>query len=337
LIPARLRRRAERENLWRELDRRVAALERVRGRSRYEDLEELGRLYRRGMAELGLLRTQPAERATAAALNQVLLRAHTQIYRPQRVGGFASLASFLGRSLPAAARRNARAQLFGAACMVAGAALGWMLVAREPDLYWALHPFGDERTPGADAETLREVLVGGRDTESGGRSLFTGFLWQHNTKVALLAWAAGALAGIPTVLLLTYSGMTLGAMSWLYASSSLATPWFAWIAGHGVTELWAIVLASAGGFRLARAIVDPGQRSRAAALREEGRESLRLAVGAALMLLVAAVLEGYFRQTSASDATRFAVAGVTGAAWLAWFSLGGRVRRPPQSATAGID
>jgi hypothetical protein len=52
-----------------------------------------------------------------------------------------------------------------------------------------------------------------------------------------------------------------------------------------------------------------------------------MAVGAVLMLFVAAILEGGFRQLVANTPLRFAIGFGIGALWLAYFSLAGRAVR----------
>ncbi|MEO0371543.1 MAG: stage II sporulation protein M, partial [Pseudomonadota bacterium] len=67
-------------------------------------------------------------------------------------------------------------------------------------------------------------------------------------------------------------------------------------------------------------------RTRARALREAGRDATKLALVAALMLVAAALLEGFGRQLVQDMGTRLFIGWGIGALWLAWFALGGRSR-----------
>ncbi len=71
----------------------------------------------------------------------------------------------------------------------------------------------------------------------------------------------------------------------------------------------------------------------AEALRRRGRDAVKLMLLAALMLVAAAVLEGFFRQTVTSTETRLAIGWGIGALWAAWLLLAGR-DRAPQGAPA---
>ena len=54
---------------------------------------------------------------------------------------------------------------------------------------------------------------------------------------------------------------------------------------HGLLELTAVYLASATGLRLGWTVIDPGQRPRGAALAEEGRAAMSIAMSIALGLV----------------------------------------------------
>jgi len=95
-----------------------------------------------------------------------------------------------------------------------------------------------------------------------------------------------------------------------------------------VTELGAIVLFAAAGLKLGEVVLFPGQRSRADALAADGMAIGDVAVGGVLMLLVAAVLEGVFRQTIANTDGRLAVAFATLVFWTVYFTLAGRRKQP---------
>ena len=108
-------------------------------------------------------------------------------------------------------------------------------------------------------------------------------------------------------------------------------PWrvvLGWLAIHGVTELGALVLFAAGGLVIAEKILFPGRYSRLENLALHGRLAAQMAVGAVLMLFVAAILEGGFRELVASTPWRFAIGVGVGALWVAYFCSGGRGRRP---------
>jgi uncharacterized membrane protein SpoIIM required for sporulation len=91
--------------------------------------------------------------------------------------------------------------------------------------------------------------------------------------------------------------------------------------------LGALVLFAAGGLVIAEKILFPGRYSRIENLALHGRLAAQMAVGAILMLFVAAILEGGFRQLVANTPLRFAIGFGVGALWLAYFCFAGRGMR----------
>jgi uncharacterized membrane protein SpoIIM required for sporulation len=143
-----------------------------------------------------------------------------------------------------------------------------------------------------------------------------------------MTFGLGMAAGVPTIMLSVYQGLPLGAMIALHYDRGLTIDFLGWLAIHGVTELGALVLFAAGGLVIAEKILFPGRYSRIENLALHGRLAAQMAVGAVLMLFVAAILEGGFRQLVANTPLRFAIGFGIGALWLAYFSLAGReVRR----------
>ena len=91
-----------------------------------------------------------------------------------------------------------------------------------------------------------------------------------------------------------------------------------------MTELSAICIACAGGAQLGLAVLMPGQLTRRAALRARGRDAVCLVILAALMLIAAALIEGFLRQIVQSTELRLAIGWGIGLGWLAWLMLAGR-------------
>jgi uncharacterized membrane protein SpoIIM required for sporulation len=157
--------------------------------------------------------------------------------------------------------------------------------------------------------------------------LFATVLFTHNTMVGLLAFSLGIAAGVPTLLLLAYQGLILGAFLALHANRDLAVDFLGWVSIHGVTEIGAVTLCGAGGLLVADKALFPGRYSRTESLAAHGRTAAQLVIGAVFMFFVAAILEGGFRELIQSTPLRFAVAAATGLAWLAYFLYRPREQR----------
>ena len=143
-----------------------------------------------------------------------------------------------------------------------------------------------------------------------------------------MTFGLGMAVGIPTILLSAYQGLPLGAFIALALHRELTVDFLGWLSIHGVTELGALVLFAAGGLVIAEKMLFPGRYSRLENLALHGGLAAQMAVGAVLMLFVAAILEGGFRQLVANTPLRFTIGFGVGALWLAYFGLAGRKAKP---------
>jgi len=311
--------RIEREADWQRLETIVTRMEkgRLRGISD-DDLLALPGLYRTVASSLSIARETSLDAATLAYLEALVQRAWFVVYGPRSSLG-EWLAGFLGGGWSAAVRAIWLDIVVALGVMVAGVAVGWLLVSHDPGWYFSLmsREMAGPRVPGASAEVLRGTLF--RDRQQSGMSVFAAQLFSNNAQVAILAFALGFALGIPTLLLLIQNLALLGAMGWLYHGAGLLTDFAAWICVHGTTELFAILLAGAAGLHIGRAIAFPGTRPVLQATAEAGRRAAAVMAGVVLMLVVAAMLEGFARQLVDDTFGRFAIGGFMLLAWCAYF------------------
>jgi uncharacterized membrane protein SpoIIM required for sporulation len=318
--------RLERETDWQRLEAIVEALEKNRPRRiSDEDLLELPVLYRKAASSLAVARETSLDAATLAYLESLVRRAWFQVYGP-RTGLFAWLRAFLGGGWSASVRDLWLDICIALAVMVAGTVVGWMLVAGDSEWYYRLMPGGlaGERQPGASVETLAATLEGTEDAE--GLTTFAAYLFSNNSGVCILAFALGFCFGVPTLLLLVYNMAAIGAILWLFDDAGLTWEFAAWLAVHGTTEVFAILLSGAAGLHIGRAMAFPGNRSIMAAASASGKRAAQVMAGCILMLVVAGLLEGYARQLVASAEGRATIGGVMLVLWLAYFILMPRPR-----------
>ncbi|MET0269303.1 MAG: stage II sporulation protein M, partial [Sphingomonas sp.] len=208
------------------------------------------------------------------------------------------------------------------AVMIAGTIAGFLLVRQDASWFYAIIP-GDMaggRDPAASREALIAPLRGG---PMGGDMLgaFAAFLFTHNAQIAILSFALGFAFGLPTMLLIAYNGAMLGAFLALYLPHGLGLELGGWLAIHGTTELFAIALAGAAGFRIGLATAFPGAATRADAAVAAGRAAGTLMAGVVVMLAIAGLLEGIGRQTIEGSATRYLIGAVMLAGWCAYLYL----------------
>jgi uncharacterized membrane protein SpoIIM required for sporulation len=324
---------ARHQHEWKELEGLVHRAQRSFRDLTPADLSRLDVLYRRTAVHLAQVATRSQDPELLDYLNRLTAAAHSVIYLPPRRRALRSGWSFIREGFPRAVARTWREHALSGGLLLAGALLAFVAVQEDPTAAYALLPEGEVRLPGATPEQLAEALRSGRDATGGQKFFFASFLFSNNLKVGFLALALGALAAVPTVLLILYNGMILGAFTAVHHHSGIYAEYWAWILPHGITELGAIVLCGGAGLRLGRAVVCPGLRSRLESLREGGLEAARIALGVAGMLVFAAAIESYLRQSHLPTSSRFAFAAATFAFWALYFGRG--ALEPGEGAAAG--
>jgi uncharacterized membrane protein SpoIIM required for sporulation len=293
------------------LEARLDAAERAGGRLAFEELRDHARLYRLSSAQLAILRSRGNDPEALRYLNALCVRAYTYLQvnpakREARVGYF-----YFAR-FPATLAATAWLQAVLAMVLLAGALTGASIVAHDPDNIYAavpsaMYPADDlERLVNSPAE--REKFLARTPVAFGIKSIFSAGLFVHNTGIGFLAFATGILAGIPTIILVFYNGITLGAFAWIFSGDANWWIFWAWLLPHAIPELLAIVLCAVAGLLLASAVIAPGRIGVTAALREAATPALELVIASVPLFVIAAAIESFLRQSSISTAARFLAA-----------------------------
>jgi uncharacterized membrane protein SpoIIM required for sporulation len=318
--------RREREATWLELERLIGDADK-RGLRKLGagELARLPHLYRATLSSLSVARSISLDRALVEYLENLVGRAYFVVYGT-RQHLRRQIADFFGWRLPDAIRRAKWHIAVATLITIAGGIAAYALTRSDMDYFYSFAgDMAQGRTPASSTAELRAALY---DHQGVGSTLgtFAAFLFSHNARVGIFAFALGFVVGLPTLFLLFYNGLVLGAFVALFASRGLGWDVWGWMLPHGVTELTAVIFCGAAGLMLAHGLAFPGSRTRMDSLRERGRHAAILVIGAVVMLFIAGLIEGVFRQTVMNIYIRFAVAGTTAALWIAYYGFAGRAR-----------
>jgi uncharacterized membrane protein SpoIIM required for sporulation len=311
--------RAAREAEWQQLDDIVTRAETGSVRAlRDDELVALPVLYRGALSSLSVARETSLDLELITYLEGLCARAYFFVYGV-RTSAWRRLGAFFARDWPRAVRSLWRYTLVALALDALGILVGYLLVGQDNAWFDSLFAYPEDgRNFNATADFLRDVLYS-YSAKDGALSILATFLFTHNAQVGMLSFALGFAFGMPTAMLIIYNGATLGALFALYASHGLEAELGGWIFIHGTTEVLALALAGAAGFRIGWSVVFPGERSRLAAASEAGRTAAIVMAGVVVMLFVAGLLEGFGRQLITSDAARYAIGSVMLLAWCLYF------------------
>jgi len=293
-------------------ERLLERCERLRARGLpFDDLRDLSFLYRRHSSRLARMRDRHADPDAVRHLNGLCVRAYAFLYS---AGSSPGERRRWSREYPRLLRATWRAILLAWLLLAIGATVGGSLTRRDPAALYAMLPMGFGYSPqridrlwaSADA---RAAFFERSETPVSSNVLFGSQLFTHNTRVGILSFATGMLAGVPTALLQLYNGMMLGSFASLFLRDDSSSVFLAWLAPHAVPELTAITLCCAGGLVLGAAVAAPGRRRRLVALREDSLPALLLVATSVPLFLIAALTESFVRESALGTPARLAVAG----------------------------
>jgi uncharacterized membrane protein SpoIIM required for sporulation len=280
-------------------------------------------LYRSVAADLMRARGAGYTPALVALLDGLAARAHAALYSapPYRLGAITEL---LLRDFPRTLRRHGRFLAFAIVLFVAPGVVGFS--GARGSRAFALHVLPEEMVEQMESSYAQDPSLG---RKGGDNAYMAGFYVHNNVGIAFRCFATGILFGLGSVFFLVYNGLLIGTVFGLVTASGHGGNLLTFASGHGAFELTAIVISGAAGMVTGYALVATDGMTRFGSLRRRAQDIARMVLGAAAMLVVAAVLEGFW---SASGAPARVKLGVAVALWLIvilYLSLAGRRGQAP--------
>lgn len=314
--------RDERQADWAALETLLARIERSGTRRLSDDdLLRLPGLYRSVLSSLSVARATSLDQSVIAYLESLSERAYYSLYGT-RPPVWQRFLHYMRTGWPEAVRAIWPELLVSFGILFLATILSMSFVMSDPEWFYAFVDAGlaGDRTPAATREQLLDVIYTDPD-EASGLGIFATALFSHNSGVAILAFALGFAFGIPTLFLLIQNGLMLGAFLGLHINKGLGYEIGGWLTVHGTTEIFAIVLAGAGGLHIGRAVAFPGHLSRLKSVANAGDVGGRVLGGVVIMLFVAGLLEAYPRQLVSSDEIRYLIGLSLLVLWFAYFFM----------------
>lgn len=314
-------RAADRTERWRRLAELLDRVDRAGLRSLSADeLEALGRLYRRVTSDLAQARTLGLDESAIRYLNDLVGRAYGHVY--VTTGRAApSVTQFFTRELPRVFRRT---------LPFTGAAFGVFLVASIfAAVVTSLNRDYAEILLGPGAAEMLGSLAdrhrGGKDwLPSDVRPIASSLIMTNNIQVSILAFALGIVGCLGTLYVMFSNGLMLGTVASVIQQEGVALDFWAFVAPHGVLELPAIFIAGGAGLLLGATVLNPGDYPRRVALRLAAADAIVLVLGVAAMLVAAGIIEGFFSPALLPLGVKYLLAALLATGEIAYFLLVGR-------------
>jgi uncharacterized membrane protein SpoIIM required for sporulation len=263
-----------------------------------------------------------------ALLDGLAARAHNALYSapPYRLRAVWEL---IAADFPRALRRHARFFALAVALFVLPGAFGFVGAMRS-------RAFALQLLPSETVDQMEEGYADGfnKGRKAGTNTFMTGFYVFNNVGIAFRCFATGVLFGLGSIFFLVYNGLTIGAVAGLVTAAGHGRNLLTFTCTHGAFELTAIVISATAGLVMGYALVDTRGRTRFGSLRAHGRDIFYLVVGAALMLLIAAVIEGFWSPSGVRDHVKWGAAIAAYLLVISYLTLAGR-SRPASPARPG--
>jgi uncharacterized membrane protein SpoIIM required for sporulation len=285
-------------------------------------------IYRAVSSDLMRARAAGYSPDVIALLDGLAARAHNTLYSapPYRMRAVWEL---VAADFPRTLRRHGRFFALAIALFVLPGVLGFAGAMRS-------RAFALQILPAESVEQMEEAYAEGfgKGRKAGVNTFMTGFYVFHNVGIAFQCFATGVLFGLGSVFFLVYNGLTIGAVAGLVTAAGHGRNLLTFTCTHGAFELTAIVIAGTAGIVMGYALVDTRGRTRLGSLQARAREIVYLVVGAALMLLVAAGIEGFWSPSGLPDRVKWGgavVAYLLVIGYLMFAGRSGQARRKPQA------
>lgn len=304
-----------------------------------EDTSEFSSLFRAICHDLALVRSRDFGLALNRYLNSLVVRGHTAFYKSPP-GSLRKVLRLVLEEFPWLLRQNIRYFWVALALFVLPGLAAGILLANQPELATRLFPqqqlemYADMHAggrPGFEPGQPREGDEEGSRMQVSTEPMpvaMTGFYVQHNVGIAFKCFAGGALLGIGSICHLVFNSIAIGGITGYMVAVGNSKPFFTFVVSHGSFELTAIVIAGAAGLIIGRSIVHPGEMTRTESMKVRGLVALKLALGAGVMLCVAAVIEGFWSPSPAPSIMKFIIGGVLWTSVIVFLALAGRDFQP---------
>lgn len=312
----------DRTGQWKRFEYMLSRHTQTGGRKmRSKEVLEYSRLFRELSNDLAIIRSRGWGEQLESYLNSLVARGHNLFYSAPP-GGLRTVAKFLASGFPNLFRKYLGYMLAGTLLFYVPLIITWVLVQNNPDV-------GPLFVPKASLDGARMMYAYDPDEvdaqPNDSRAEMGGFYVWNNVGIAFRCYVGGIMCGIITVYLMVFNGAAIGTTAGYVIAGGGSKSFLSFVISHGSFELTAICIAGGAGLMLGNAILHPGQRTRQEALRVIGFESVKLALGAGAMLLIAAVIEGFWSPPNGiHSSVKFVVGGVLWAAVFAYLGLAGR-------------
>lgn len=278
------------------------------------EADEILDLYQRVATHLSVVRSAAPDPSLVTYLSSLLARARTRSAGTRSVA-WSDFRGFFSDTFPAALYRTRRWWILTALVNI-GAALviGWWFLSHPQFESTLMSPSEIDKLVNTDFQHYYSQFAA---------THFAAEVWTHNAWLTALCIALGVL-GVPVIYLLFQNVLNVGLIGAIMINHHRGALFFGLILPHGLLELTAVFVAGATGLRLFWAWIEPGPRTRTAAVAQEGRSAMAVALGLVVVLAISGVIEAFVTPSPLPTWARISIGALAEVGFLTYVFTVGR-------------
>lgn len=283
---------AKRRPVWEQLEDLLKQVERggLRSLDR-EKLQSLGRLYRSVSADLSRARALNLGNELLTYLNNLVVKGHNQVYQSKK-NRWLDFFNFFYATFPRLVRENIVYIMVAALVGLLPAFAAYDFVGKDIN-FGRLEVVQGHPMVGDQMWDMIEHHRMWTDELQDASPAFASLISTNNIRVCIVSFALGMTAGLGTLFILFYNGLSVGTVSGVCNYYGMLPNILLFMVGHGSLEIPAIFISGGAGLLLGKSMLFPGQYRRADSIRLAAKPALGLFLGCVPMLLIAGCIESF--------------------------------------------
>lgn len=267
-----------------------------------EEIQDYPRLYRQVCADLAEAKMRKLSPDVISYLNSIVGKAHRSLYNlpPIKSG---DVRDFFVYTLPCTVINNWQFVVSSMILFLLPFIISGIVVYYNPELASLAINQGI-----LDSMELsyQEAIEEDRGIALGSRGV--SYYIQHNVSIGFASFASGILFGLGTIYFLLYNGIALGCIMGYVSGLGYGKNLIGFVTAHSCFELTGLVLAGAAGLMLGYAIVNRHNYTFKDWLNMQKKKIFTMICAAAILITLAAFIEGLLSPSPAPYAIKLFVA-----------------------------
>ena len=238
--------------------------------------------------DLSYARTFYPGSKTEAYLNQITSLKFIRLYKNKKLSG-GRLFNFWAKEIPLLIAEHKRKLLYSLLFFSIGILIGIFSAAKD-ETYVRLILGDDYINRTLDNIAKDDPMAIYKSYDASSSFLF---ITTNNIRVSFIAFVAGLLFSVGSIMLLMSNGIMLGAFQFFFYQKGLLFTSVLSIWAHGTLEITSIIIAGGAGIVMGNSLLFPGSYPRSIAFRKGASDGIKIVISLVPLFICAGFIEGF--------------------------------------------